>query len=276
MELGIFAKTFPRPRLEAVLDAVAQNGYPRLQFNMVCTGLTSLPDALPPDLPDEIARQLHLRNLHMAALSGTYNMIHPNKPLREQGLRNLKLLIRSARRMGTQKITLCTGTFDEQDMWKAHPRNNSQEAWGLLCENLADALAVAEDAGVQLLIEPELGNVVYSCARARQLLDEMQSEALGAVFDPANFFETARPEEIRKLISEGLDLLAGRIELAHAKDRNPDGSFTFPGNGILPFGFILRGLKEAGFDGDLVTHGLLESEAEATRIFLQRELEAMA
>ena len=38
MQLGIFAKTFPRPTLEETLDAVADRGLTELQFNMSCAG----------------------------------------------------------------------------------------------------------------------------------------------------------------------------------------------------------------------------------------------
>ena len=38
MQLGIFAKTFPRPTLEETLDAVASHGLTHVQFNMSCVG----------------------------------------------------------------------------------------------------------------------------------------------------------------------------------------------------------------------------------------------
>ena len=46
MQLGIFAKTFPRPTLEQTLDAVAAHGLTHIQFNMSCMGLATLPDRL--------------------------------------------------------------------------------------------------------------------------------------------------------------------------------------------------------------------------------------
>ena len=46
MQLGIFAKTFPRPTLEETLDAVAAHGLTQVQFNMSCMGLATLPDRL--------------------------------------------------------------------------------------------------------------------------------------------------------------------------------------------------------------------------------------
>ncbi len=44
MDIGIFAKTFAQPSIEAVLDAVHKHGLTVVQFNMSCAGLSSLPD----------------------------------------------------------------------------------------------------------------------------------------------------------------------------------------------------------------------------------------
>ncbi len=41
MQIGIFAKTFVRPTLEATLDAVVAHDLHCLQFNMACAGLAS-------------------------------------------------------------------------------------------------------------------------------------------------------------------------------------------------------------------------------------------
>ena len=43
MHVGIFAKTFNRPRLEETLDAVRAAGASSVQFNMSCTGLSAMP-----------------------------------------------------------------------------------------------------------------------------------------------------------------------------------------------------------------------------------------
>ena len=48
MRLGIFAKTFSRPTVEGVFDAVREHGLNCVQFNMACAGLPSLPDHIAP------------------------------------------------------------------------------------------------------------------------------------------------------------------------------------------------------------------------------------
>ena len=44
MQLGIFAKTFDRPDVDACLQAVADAGIPATQFNLSVVGLPTIPD----------------------------------------------------------------------------------------------------------------------------------------------------------------------------------------------------------------------------------------
>jgi sugar phosphate isomerase/epimerase len=269
---GIFAKTFDRPSLTGVLDAVVENGFNRLQFNMACAGLSSMPENISFELVNQIANEVSVRNLRMDALSGTFNMIHPDKQILERGLKSLKALIYNAKQMGTSIITLCTGSCDAEDMWRFHPGNNSREAWSALCSTLERALVIAESKGVILGVEPELANVINSADKARRILDEMQSRHLKIIFDPANLFEKAAPTEIEKIITYGLELLGKDIVIAHAKDRKADGSFTAAGLGVLPYSFFIHQLRETGFEGTLITHGLKETEAKQCAIFLTKQL----
>ncbi len=116
MELGIFAKTFIRPSLESTLDAVEQFGFKQIQFNLACAGLAPMPDRIETDIAQRIASETKARNINIAAVSGTFNMIHPNTMVREEGLNRLRTLASSCKVMGASVITLCTGTRDADNM----------------------------------------------------------------------------------------------------------------------------------------------------------------
>jgi sugar phosphate isomerase/epimerase len=112
MRLGIFAKTFPRSSLGETLDAVRAHEMGCVQFNMSCAGLHPMPEEIPPELVDCIREEMNRRDLTTSAVSGTFNMIHPDPTRRGDGLRRLEVLAGACRRMGTSVITLCTGTRD--------------------------------------------------------------------------------------------------------------------------------------------------------------------
>src|SRR5262245_41931649 len=112
MRLGIFARTFPRPTLEETLDAVRALGLDLVQFNMACVGLPTLPERTDPDLCQRVADALATRQIGMVAISGTFNMIHPDPSHRRAGLKGLRTLAEACGTLGTDTITLCTGTRD--------------------------------------------------------------------------------------------------------------------------------------------------------------------
>ena len=274
MQIGIFAKTFSATGALPVFNAVKQAGYEAAQFNMACLGMPSMPEVIAPAIADEIAKASSISGVAIAAISGTYNMIHPDPAVRADGLARLATITRAAPLMGTRLVTLCTGTRDAKDQWKHHPENSSKEAWHDLLDEMGKAIVLAEENNVDLGIEPELANVVSSAEQARRLIDELKSHRLRIVLDPANLFEVASPRETLSIISRAVDLLGDRIIMAHAKDRRANGEFTAAGSGVIDFPHFIRCLLSAGFDGPLVTHGLSELEAPGVAAFLREVITA--
>jgi len=268
MRLGIFAKTFPGTTPATVLDQVAAAGYAAAQYNMACSGLAAMPDAINPDEAAAVADAARVSNVAIAAVSGTYNMAHPDPAVRAIGLARLEVLAASAHTMGTALITLCTGTRDPDDQWRLHKDNVTPEAWADMRAEMLKAIAIAERHDIHLGIEPELSNVVSSAVKARQLLDELQSDRLVVVLDAANLFEVEPLEVQRDIIARSIDVVADRIVMAHAKDRKADGSFVAAGKGVLDYPHYIARLRAAGFDGDLVPHSIETNEAAEVARFL--------
>ncbi|MER9304446.1 sugar phosphate isomerase/epimerase [Mesorhizobium sp. M0293] len=269
MRLGIFAKTFPGAEPAAVLAAVRQAGYETTQFNLACAGLPSMPDAMPADTIAAIRAAAQSSGVSLAALSGTYNMAHPDKGVRDDGLRRLTVVIEAAAALDIPLVTLCTGSRNTADQWAYHPDNGQPAAWSDMAAEMAKALALAEAAGVDLGIEPEQANIVTSAKDATRLIAEMGSKHLKIVLDPANLFEHATPNEARAIVASAIDEAAGHIAMAHAKDRHGDGRFATAGQGIVDFPDFVARLKAPGFGGSLVTHGLSADEAPGVAAFLR-------
>ena len=129
MQIGIMSRTFARATLEEELNAVANHGISCMQFGLSSAGVTELPTHIDVDLCHKIREEMSSRNITMTALSGTYNMIHPDLQQRADGLRNLRVLASACDKLGTSVITLCTGTRDSNSMWRRHPDNDLPEAW---------------------------------------------------------------------------------------------------------------------------------------------------
>ncbi|TIP11789.1 sugar phosphate isomerase/epimerase [Mesorhizobium sp.] len=269
MQIGVFAKTFPGSEPASVLAAVRDAGFAVTQFNLACAGLPSMPDAVPSDAIRAIAAASDASGVALVALSGTYNMAHPDRAVRADGRRRLGAVIEAAATLSVPLVTLCTGTRNPDDQWAYHPDNADPLAWADMAGETEKALELAERHGVDLGVEPEQANIVTSAADAMRLIAEMGSKRLRIVLDPANLFEQANPEEARAIVAGAVERTAGHVAMAHAKDRFADGRFATAGRGVVDFADFVARLKASGFDGPLVTHGLSAEEAPGVARFLK-------
>lgn len=276
MDIGIFTKTFTRPNLSGVLDAVAGHGVHAVQFNMSCAGVEEMPDTIEPALIATIRQEVTARGITMSAISGTFNMIHPNLAERQAGLRRLRTLAAACTGLGTSVITLCTGTRNMESMWRAHPDNGSEEAWRDLAVSMQEAVTIGEEFGVIMAFEPEVSNVIDSAPRARRLLDEIRSPYLKVVMDGANIFHKGELPQMTAILTEAFDLLGKDIALAHAKDLTEDGHAgnAAAGTGLLDYDLYVRLLRDSGYTGALVLHGLSEAQTPGCVEFLRTRLAA--
>ena len=276
VRVGIFAKTFSRPSPEGVFDALVGHGLSETQFNMSVVGLSPMPDEIAPALADRVRGAAAERNIALVAVSGTFNMIHPDPQVRREGLRRLGVIANACGRLGTSSVTLCTGTRDPDDMWRRHPDNAAPDAWRDLLATMQEALETAEEYDVTLAFEPEATNVVDSAEKGRRLLDEMCSPRLKVIMDAANLFDaedpTRRLSRSEEILEEAFELLGGDLLLAHAKDVKGSGEFVAAGKGELDYDLYLKHLNEAGYGGPLVMHGLAEEEVEDSLAFLRRKV----
>lgn len=272
MRAGIFAKTFAGTDPHTILSRASAAGFACVQYNFACSGLPAMPDAVPEDALGAIDAARQATGVEIAALSATYNMIHPDRRVRETGMARLGTALKAAAQLSIPLVTLCTGTRDPQDQWRHHPDNATTEAWNDLVAEMGKAAALAEASGVSLGIEPEQANVVHDADSALRLTRDVPSETIRIVLDPANLFEHATASEARRIVANAVDKLGDRTAMAHAKDRNVRGQFVTAGHGIVDFPDFVHRLKGAGFDGPVVTHGLAEEEAPEVGRFLARLL----
>jgi len=269
--LGLLSPEFPGVSLDANLDAIAATGATGVQFDLV----SAVGDTFPAELSEPtlklITEGFSRRHLTLAALSGTYNMIDPDPQARAVGADGLDRLITWAPGLGAEVVTLCTGSRDPESMWRKHPGNDSSEAWSDLLVQIERAVKVAEECGVTLGVEPEIGNTINSVQKARRLLDQVKSPRLKIVMDGANVFQRGQLPNMRNVLDEAFDLLGPDIVLAHAKDLDKDGEagHLAAGRGRLDYPYYLELLSKSGFDGTIILHALQPAEAKDRMAFVR-------
>lgn len=106
---------------------------------------------------------------------------------------------------------------------------------------------VAENEGITLLHENEKDIYGDTAARCLDILKTVNSSALRATFDPANFVQCGE-----KVFPEGYELLKGYIEYVHIKDAlYSDKSVVPSGKGDGKIGELLKALIKTGYKGFL-------------------------
>jgi sugar phosphate isomerase/epimerase len=274
MHIGIFAKTFQRGSFLEVFEVVSAHGLRCVQFNMACAGLVSMPDQIDLELMRAVRETASRYGIGIAAVSGTFNMIHPDARQRSEGLRRLRVLAEACAGLGTSVITLCTGTRDAENMWRRHPDNDTREAWRDLLASMEEAVAIGEKFNVTMAFEPEVANVIDSAKKGRELLNAIRSPRLKVVMDPANLFHAGELPRMREILDEAFALLGRDLVIAHAKDLSRDGEagHEAAGQGILDYDYYIHLLRQARFDGPLILHSLSEEQVDGCVGFLRGKM----
>ena len=269
--LGLLAPEFDRTTLERNLDAIAATGAESVQFDLVCAVGETFPVAIDEALCSRIRNAFTERGLTMAALSGTFNMIHPDPTERAAGLAGLRRVIAAAPALGTVVVTLCTGSRDRENMWRRHPDNDTSEAWSDLVAVMREAVRSAEDHGVTSASSRRSPMWSNSARKARRLIDEIGSPRLKVIMDGANIFHRGELARMREMLDEAFELVGDDIVLGHAKDLDHDGEagHLAAGVGVLDYRYYLALMQDSGFDGAIILHALTPAEAGARLDFVR-------
>lgn len=273
MELGVFSRTYQPIGVDRIFARIAQDGFQTTQFNFSSAGLASLPKDYPEAAIDEVMAGARQSGVTICALSGTYNMAHPDAARRQSDRVGFANVVRAAQSMRVPLVTLCTGTRDATDMWRAHPDNGSREAWSAMRGELDFALGLAARHGIALGVEPEPGNVVADSSVARRLLDEVESPYLKIVMDAANLLPPESQQRQREVIAQAVDLLGADLALVHTKDVSTTGEAVAAGRGVVDFRVFLKGILSTGYRGPLVSHNFPQEDAAYVSGYLRRVLQ---
>jgi sugar phosphate isomerase/epimerase len=229
-----------------VATAVIGAGYGLAHWNFAAIGRSTLAADVDAAQFTAVRAAFDAAGLGMPSVSGTFNMIHPDADLRARQIAQAVRLIGLVPQLGAGVLTLCTGTRDSDNMWRAHSGNADPSAWSDLRHSLDSLLEASREAGILLGVEPELANVVRDARTARHLLDEVGLDApIGIILDPANLLTPDTVDQQNKIIGEAVDLLGGRVIGIQAKDVVGSG-YSAPGAGLMNYPALFTQLARIG------------------------------
>jgi sugar phosphate isomerase/epimerase len=262
LALGICSEEVIRPSVDEALAAIRGYGFKAIQFNMVNVYGMEIPpaDIIDPMEMERIGRVAEAMDLNIIALNGTFNMLGSDPEALKKDIESFEKMASVCSKLGKEckLMTLCTGSRNPYSKWSAHPFNQTAEGWKTCKDVTKNLLAIAEKYDLYLGLETECGNVVNSAKKARQYIDELETNRIKIILDISNMVNDgeATPEDIDRITKEAFDYLGEDIMIAHAKDLLPRAviDWTNAGRGIVNFDLILQLLEKYNYNGYLVVH----------------------
>jgi sugar phosphate isomerase/epimerase len=168
---------------------------------------------------------------------------HPSWIERDRDYRQIRIdhtrrTLSLARELGAPSITTEPGGPLE-------PGGSWSEAMRLFVEGLKPVAEHAEKENVRLLIEPEPGLLIENSDQFCELMQHIDSPAVGLNFDIGHFYCVGDDP------ATAIPRLAGYIRHFHLEDiaANRVHRHLIPGEGAIDFQAVLQAIRSIGYDG---------------------------
>lgn len=291
MQLGIFTFYVPGT-VDETARRIKGYGFDTVQLNLEFKDWRFEDDSSPAACR-AVRETFRGHGLSIAAISGYLNPIARDPARRRANLDRMKAIQERARELGSPYVATETGSLHPQDDWAPHPDNETAAAFLQVCEAARELSEHAAACGAVLLMEPAVGNVVDTPAKALALMEQVASPAIGLVADPANYVDDgnlARADDVQR---DMFARTAPYLKLAHAKDvRRIDGAprerhhhmgdptlyggieYPSAGLGHLNYELYLSLLQRYCPNVPLIVEHLEEADISRAKAFVERGLTA--
>jgi L-ribulose-5-phosphate 3-epimerase len=205
----------------------------------------------------QLARDLGLQIGCLTPYVTELNSLDEDVRLREIG--RLTAAIRTAADLDCPRVRVYGGTLLGRE-----PESEVNARWARLVDSLARLGPIATEHGVVLCIENHFSTMTVSAADTARLIEEVDSDGVGILYDQANLAFTHREP-----FEEAIRAQASWIRHVHVKDLefiHPDRALStgavasiekadrvhmsrMIGDGILDWPAIIDGLRSVGYDG---------------------------
>lgn len=268
MRTGICTTDLKTMPAEKLFEKLSNLGTTVTQFSFssveemgyVPDGNIEIPSFIEPGVLQLIKSQSEKYNVEITAVNGTFNMGHPERAIRNEGLYRFDSLLKSVNMLGCRMVSLCSGTRNTESLWAPHEDNGTEEAWDDMFMTVAAAVKLAEKHGIVLAVETEASNIVDTPENARRLMDAIGSPNLKMIMDCANLFHRgeAHKPNVRRIMRHAFELFGRDVVIAHGKDIKDSDSIEFcgTGEGIVDYPYFMELLQDYEYTGDMFLHGI--------------------
>ncbi len=194
--------------------------------------------------------------------------INPSETDTEQLQKNIDYFIENlyyAKYIGAEAVGLETGFVGKKiDIYK----NDTEEAYQYLLENMRVLCQKAEELGVNIAIEGVHCFVINTPQKMKRLIDDLNSDNVKVIFDPVNYLNVDNYGKQTNIYDEFVKLLIDKTMVLHLKDfvlENDNIKYEYPSKGLLDLKSIIDIVKKHNPEIPIILEEISENKLNEVR-----------
>ena len=228
---------------------ISEKGFHNIQLALqkAISGIDATYGSLSPGMGQLIGSEFHRREITISVLGCYINPVHPDKEIRETGLKRFVEHLTYCRDFGCSVVGTETGS--PQSGGAADGSIYTEELFQVFITSLRVLVEAAEKTGSIVAIEGVADkDSIHSHERMQRALEMIRSPNLGVIYDPVNFLPFDRASESDNLMREAFQMFGDKMVAIHAKDyllEEDRVNTTVPsGQGMLNYQLLLDLVRE--------------------------------
>ncbi|MBL8130424.1 MAG: sugar phosphate isomerase/epimerase [Anaerolineae bacterium] len=178
-------------------------------------------------------------------------IISPNESVRKAGVAGAQDIARLAAKMGVTESGVRPTSLNPRGDWWPHGDNYKPETEDRLVQSLVEILQVAEDLGVDIVLETHVTTTLNTPETIKRVIERTGSKHLKLNLDPCNFVGDLHTAfNLPSMLNHLFDVLSPYIATVHLKDFMLEDRLvvhiteTVIGTGLMDFDTILTRLHQ--------------------------------
>ena len=235
-----------------------------LGFNGVGAHLNCPADTVSDQTANNARSAFDDQGLDFIQLWGPYpSIIGEDETIRQDGIRQAQNIIKLASKLGVSESGVRPTSLNPSGPWSPHKDHYKPEVEDRLVNSLKEILKVAEDYGIDLILESHVATPLRSAQAIKRVIERTESKRMKLNLDSVNYvgdFATAYNPSI--MINEMFDLVAEYTATIHVKDFYLEDRLTMHvsetviGTGMMDLETVLKRSYEWNPNGYLVIEHL--------------------
>lgn len=268
MKIGLRAHDYGKLPLDVLFKSISEDGFNGIQLAPIkaIEGVSSLDD-LDESLLKDIKATLEKYQIEIPVYGSYVELGHLDPEVRQMQVNKFLKAMDIAKFLGAKCIGSETTHMDLNT-----PEADRRVAFEGLLDSIRQIVKKGEEIGLDVAIEPVAVHTLNTPELAKEMLDVINSERLGIIFDPVNLLTATNIIEQDILWDRAFECFKGKVCALHMKGvrLNAEGALekTNLQNSDVHFDKVINWLKENHPDITILREEIKQVEAREDWAFI--------